>query len=65
MRRVGQLVAQTRREKPGRAVSVDAALSEQPAGNFRQCQALSEGLPFCIVAGSQPPATAADRPLYP
>src|SRR6516165_5743741 len=65
MRRVGELVAQARCEKTVRMVMVDAALSEQPTNNFRQCQAYGDRLTFRNVARPQPPATTANRPLYP
>ena len=48
MRGIGQLVAQARRQKARGVVGADAALSEQPAQDFRQRKSLRDRLPLVV-----------------
>ena len=65
MGRIGQLVAQARREEARRMVEIDAALRQQTPDDLGQPEPLGDRLTGARVAVAQPPATAAHRPLDP
>jgi hypothetical protein len=63
MRRVGQGVAQLRRDEGGNAIERDPAPGEHPAHDLRQIEALADGERRRGVVPAPAPAPAADRAL--
>ncbi len=65
VQRIGQLVAQPRRQKAGRIVDADAALRQQPPDDFRKTVPLGDRRRDTRIGLAHPPATAAYRSLDP
>ena len=63
MRRIGQLIAQPRRQKQRRFIRAEAALRQQPADDFGQSQALGDCRCHAILGGARAPSPAAHRTL--
>jgi hypothetical protein len=65
MRRIGQLIAQPRRQETRRTVEIDAALRQQAPDDLRHPEPLGDGLSRSCIAIAQTPTTAAHRPFDP
>jgi hypothetical protein len=63
MRRIGQSVAQLRRDERRDAVQRDTAPGKNPAKNFREIEALTDRERGRRVVAAPAPAPAADRAL--